>query len=413
MRAVILAAGKGTRLEPLTEGTPKVMLPLAGKPILEYILEAAKEAGITDVTLVVGYREEDIRDYFGNGSKFELKIGYITQKKRLGTAHAVAQARSGEDFIVMNGDALVSSKIIEKVISAHEGAATLALKRVKNPEDYGVVRLEGERVEEIVEKPREFVSDLACIGVNAFSPRIFEAIERTEKSERGEYELTSSIEILIKEGEFVKGVEVQGKWLDIGNPWSYLDANQDVLKNLKPGIEGKVEEDVSIEGNLTLGEGSVVKSGTYIEGPVYIGKNSSIGPNTYLRAFATIGDNCHIGAGVEVKNSIIMDGTNVPHLSYVGDSIIGRACNLGAGTLVGNLRLDSKNVKMRIKGRLTDSRRRKFGCVIGDNTKLGLNVMINAGRKIGCNCMIGPGVIVYSDVPDNSFIVQKQELVEK
>ncbi len=108
-----------------------------------------------------------------------------------------------------------------------------------------------------------------------------------------------------------------------------------------------------------------------------------------------------------------MDGTKVPHLSYIGDSIIGTNCNAGAGTLVGNLRLDNENVKMKIKGELIDSGRRKLGCVIGNNTKLGLNVMINSGRKIGNNCTVGPGVIVSKDIPDGSRVVCKQELEER
>jgi bifunctional UDP-N-acetylglucosamine pyrophosphorylase/glucosamine-1-phosphate N-acetyltransferase len=116
---------------------------------------------------------------------------------------------------------------------------------------------------------------------------------------------------------------------------------------------------------------------------------------------------------VELKNSIIMDNSNVSHLSYVGDSIIGKGCNFGAGTLVGNLRLDEKSVKMRLGDELYDTGRRKMGCVVGDNVKTGLNVMINSGRKIGSNSMIGPGVVVYRDVPDNSFLIKKQELERK
>ncbi|MFQ6105775.1 MAG: glucose-1-phosphate thymidylyltransferase, partial [Candidatus Hydrothermarchaeaceae archaeon] len=127
-------------------------------------------------------------------------------------------------------------------------------------------------------------------------------------------------------------------------------------------------------------------------------------------SFTSIGNNCKVGNAVEIKNSIVMDGTKIPHLSYVGDSIIGRNCNLGAGTLVGNLRLDNRNVAMRIKGRMMDTGRRKMGCVIGDNVKTGISVMINAGRKIGSNSLVGPGVIVYRDIPSNSFILQKQEI---
>ncbi len=413
MRALILAAGKGTRLEPITTDVQKVMLPLGPKPILHHLVDESKAAGIKEITLLVGHLEEQIKDYFGDGSQFGVDIDYITQKERLGTAHAVGQADFDCDFLVLNGDALVSSNGIKDIMSAHEGAATLALRKVENPQAYGIVEVQDGVVQKIIEKPKEATSDLANIGVYAYSPAIFDAIKRTKKSKRGEYEITSSIELLIKGGETVKAVEIGGRWLDIGSPWNYLDANKEVLDSSSSDMKGMVEDGATVKGELILGESSLVKSGTYIEGPVSIGKNTIVGPNAYLRESTTIGDNCHIGASVELKNSIILHNTNVPHLAYVGDSIIGRGCNLGAGTLVGNLRLDNENVKMRIKDDLTDSGRRKLGCVVGNNTKLGLNVMINSGRKIGNNCMVGPGVIVYKDIPDDSHIICKQELKKR
>lgn len=414
MKAVILAAGKGTRLEPLIDDAPKCMLPLAGRPILEYVIKAAGKAGVREVVLVVGYKEEKAREYFGSGSDFGVKIEYISQKQQLGTAHAIGMVELNEDFLVLNGDTLVSSECIDSVLSAHsDSAATLGLKEVEEPSNYGVVRLENNRIIEIVEKPKKYVSNLANAGIYVFSPKIFGAIRKTKKSERGEYEITSSIGILIDAGEVVKGVKIKGLWSDIGNPWNYLDSNQEMLGRMEERIWGEIEEFVKRRGKLYLGKKSVIKSGSYIEGPVYIGDNTIIGPNAYLRSFTSVGDDCKIGSAVEVKNSIIMDRANVPHLSYIGDSIIGKNCNIGAGTLVGNLRLDEKNVKMRIRKELKDTGRKKFGCVIGDNVKIGLNVMINAGRKIGSSSLIGPGVIVYEDVPKNSFILQKQELRKK
>ena len=415
MKSVILAAGKGTRLEPLTEDTPKCMLPLAGKPILEHVLKAVRKAGIREVVLVVGYREEKIEEYFGDGSDFGVRIEYVSQKQQLGTAHAIDMVELNEDFLVLNGDTLISSECIDSVLSAHSAdpAATLGLKKVEEPSNYGVVRLQGSRVVEIIEKPKKYVSNLANAGIYVFSPKIFKAIEKTKKSERGECEITSSIRILIDEGEAVRGVRIKGLWSDIGNPWNYLDSNQEMLNRMEERIWGEIEEFVKCRGKLYLGKKSVIKSGSYIEGPVYIGDNAIVGPNAYLRSFTSVGNDCKIGSAVEVKNSIIMDCTNVPHLSYVGDSIIGKNCNIGAGTLVGNLRLDEKNVKMRIRNELKDTGRKKFGCVIGNNVRLGINVMINAGRKIGSNSLIGPGVIVYDDIPRDSFILQKQELRRK
>jgi len=413
MKAVVLAAGRGTRLEPVTSDLPKCMLPLAGKPVLEHILIGLKSADIKDIVIVVGYKKDSIADYFGDGDEWGLRIKYAEQKERLGTAHAIGVIELKEEFLVINGDTLFSPEDINSIAKSHFGVATLGVKKVEDPTHYGVVKVENGNVTEIVEKPKKHISDLVNAGLYAFSPKIFEAIKKTEKSKRGEYEITTSIENLIKSGEKVKAVELTGLWSDIGNPWNYLDSNQVMLKDIQGDIKGEIEKYVTVKGELFLGEGSIVKSGTYIEGPVYIGKNTVVGPNAYLRSNTSIGNDCKLGNAVEIKGSIVMDHTFIPHLTYVGDSIIGRNCNFGAGTLVGNLRLDEKSVKMRIKGELKDTGRRKMGCIVGDNVKIGLNVMINAGRKIGQNSMIGPGVVVYHDVPEDSFILNEQVVKKK
>ncbi|NOZ82828.1 MAG: NTP transferase domain-containing protein [Euryarchaeota archaeon] len=408
MHALVLAAGRGTRLEPLTETQPKAMLPVAGKPILQHILEALREAGIRDVCLLVGYLGESIRQRFGEGEELGMRLSYVVQEQRLGTAHAVAQTSFGEDFLVLNGDTIVSSSDIARLVEAHSGGATIACRRVENPENYGVLRLDSSgRVLEIVEKPEKPQSNVISAGMYVFSPEVYGAIERIQRSPRGEYELTSALELLIRESE-VRAVETQGMWLDIGTPWQYLEANRVMLEQLPHRILGEVEGRVSISGRVYMEEGAVIRSGSYVQGPVYIGRGASVGPNAYLRSHSSIGEGCRIGNSVEVKNSVIMEHTHISHLSYVGDSLIGRGCNFGAGAKVGNLRLDEAEVKVKVRGKLTPTGRRKFGAVIGDNVKLGLNVMINAGRKIGSNAKIGPGVVVYRDVEKGSFLVAEQ-----
>lgn len=410
MKAVLLAAGKGTRLEPLTENIPKVMLPLAGKPLLEYIVEAIGNAGIKEIVMVVGYQARKIMDYFGDGSQFGLKIGYVEQKERLGTAHALAMARMDDDFVLVNGDSLVGPEELKTVIDAHKTSVTIGLRTVDQPQLYGVVEMDGDVVVGIEEKPENPKSNLVSTGMFAFSPKIFDAIKRTPKSHRGEYELPTSLEILMEDGETIRGVEIKGRWDDIGTPWTYLDSNRRILDSMEKAIHGTVEGGVTIKGDIHIGENTIVKTGTYIEGPVFIGKNCIIGPNAFLRDYASIEDKCIIGNSVEIKNSIIMEGTTISHLSYVGDSILGRNCNLGGGTITGNLRLDGQNVKMKFKGRLTDSGREKLGCITGDNVKTGINSIINPGRKIGSDSIIGPGVIVNEDIDSGSKIFLKQNL---
>ncbi len=408
MKALILAAGQGKRLEPLTETQPKVMLPLVGKPLLEHLLIEVKRAGIREVSILVGYCGDDIKSYFGNGSAIGLEITYLEQKELLGTAHAIAKSNFTEDFLVLNGDTLVLSSDIKKIMKAHSGNATIAVKLSKNPEFYGVVEVDKNIVKNLQEKPEKPESNLISTGIYAFSTEIYSAIEKTGLSQRGEYEITDSIKILMESAD-VTAVEIEN-FFDIGSPWSYLEANAELLDKSEGKITGRVEENVTINGKLILEEGAVIKSGSYIEGPVYIGEESSVGPNTYLRSFATVGKRCRIGMSTEIKNTIIMDKSNVPHLSYLGDSIVGRDCNFGAGAKIGNLRLDNSNVKVYIKGKLVDTGRRKFGAIIGDNVKLGLNVMINSGRKIGSGSKIGPGVIVYRDIPRGSTVITEQKI---
>ncbi|MFQ5801104.1 MAG: bifunctional sugar-1-phosphate nucleotidylyltransferase/acetyltransferase, partial [Candidatus Hydrothermarchaeales archaeon] len=290
-KAVILAAGRGTRLQPVTLDMSKCMLPIVGRPILWHILDAVRRAGIEEVYLIVGYKKERIIERFGDGSKTGLKITYVEQERRDGTAGAIGLMNIDTDFLTLNGDTLVDTEDIKMILKNHTGAVTLGVRKVDDPQQYGIVEVEDGRVRSIVEKPSSSTSNLANAGIYVFSPEIFKAIKKTEKSERGEYEITSSIEILTKEDKDVRAVELSGLWSDIGNPWNYLDSNQVLLARMKSDIKGTVEEGVTIKGTLILGKNSVVKSGTYIEGPVYIGENCTIGPNAFIRSFTSIGNN--------------------------------------------------------------------------------------------------------------------------
>lgn len=416
MKGVILTAGEGTRMRPLTLTRPKTMLQVGGKPILQYNLEALKDAGIKDIIMVVGYKKETIENYFGNGTSFGVNITYIVQKKRLGTAHAIKSVHNAvsDEFIVLNGDIIVDPRLIVDLIANYESedaSSLLMLTEVEDPSLFGVVEMEGNIIKNIVEKPspEEAPSNLINAGIYVFDKTIFEAIAKTEKSERGEYEITDSIKIQIKENKKVIGLKSQDKWIDIGRPWELLNVNKHFISGRKEKILGEIEEGVTIHGPIILGKNSIIRSGTYIFGPVFIGEGCDIGPNSYLRKCSYLGNNVNVGNAVEIKNSIIMDGTNVNHLSYVGDSVIGANCNIAAGTNIANLRFDNKNIKMNVKGEKCSSGIRKFGAVLGDNVKTGINSSFNPGVKVGINSAIGSGTIIYEDIPSNTLILAKQE----
>ncbi|MDI9624052.1 MAG: sugar phosphate nucleotidyltransferase [Methanothermobacter sp.] len=414
MQAVILTAGEGTRMRPLTLTRPKTMLPIAGKPILQYNIEALKENGIKDIIMITGYHESKVKEYFGNGDKFNVNIRYHTQKEQLGTANAIKYAREyiEDDFIVLNGDIITEPATITDLISHYKEAdTTIVLREVKDPSQFGVVKLEGDNVKDIIEKPpaNKAPGNLVNTGIYLFNHKIFDYIERTKKSPRGEYEITDSIKMQIKDNLTIKGIISKRHWVDVGKPWELLEANETLLKNIKEDIKGEIEDNVTIHGPIILGEGSIIRSGTYIIGPIYIGKNCEIGPNSYIRANTSIGDNVSIGNAVEIKNSIIMDKTNINHLSYVGDSVIGENCNLGAGTNIANLRFDDNHVKMTIKGEKIDTGRRKMGVIFADNVKTGINSSFNPGIKVGVGSQIGPGSIISHDIPSNRLVIVNQE----
>ena len=411
MKAVVLAAGKGERLRPLTENRPKHLLPIGGEPLLERILRGLVEAGVDEALLVTHYLEGQIKDHFGDGGRLGLELSYVRQEEMRGTADAFGVAEAfvdGEEFVGVYGDLFLPPDGFKALIQAHrKGETTMCVVPVDDPSRMGVVALEGDRVTQLVEKPApgEEPSDLANAGMYVFTPEIFRLIGETGLSTREEYEITDSLRALIESGSPLRVVRLpRGSWLDVGMPWNLLEANEKALSLLESSIEGDVEDGVSINGSVRIAEGARVRSGTYIEGPVCIGPGSDIGPNSYLRPSTCIGSDVRVGNACEVKNSIIMDGTHVPHLSYVGDSIIGEGCNLGAGTITANIRFDERSVKVMIKGEKIDTGRRKLGVIMGDDVQTGINVNLMPGVKVGSGAWIAPGLTVYEDVESGAFL---------
>ncbi len=424
MKAVILAAGKGIRLNPITSTVPKPMIPIGGKPLLEHALLNLRDIGVQEILIIVGYKEEIIKNYFGNGlSKFNVKIEYVTQLEHLGTAHAVGFAKDfvGEDdFFLMYGDLLTDPQVFKDILEIYQKSSCeglISLFEVKNPQEYGIISLNRDAyVEKISEKPSVDLNlgNLANAGIFIFNPLIFKAIELTELSIRNEYEFTDSMQILINQlkGK-IKGYVINNFfWSDIGLPWHLLDANEFILKSLKSSLEGKLEENVNLSGNVFIGKDTLVKSGSYIQGPCYIGENSIIGPNAYIRPYTYIGNNCHVGMS-EVKNSLIFSNTSIPHFNYIGDSIICENVNLGAGTKISNLRFDNKSISMIIKEKSINSGRRKLGAIIGPNTETGINSSIMCGKKIGRDSIIGAHTLVNEDIPSNTLYYQDENGIIK
>lgn len=415
MKAYVLAAGRGERLLPLTENRPKHMLPIAGRPLLEHLLLAIKKAGITEIVVLVGHKRELINAYFEDGSRLGLNLTYVVQSRITGTASALSEAEpflKDDEFLLVYGDLFVSPDVVDRFLGATtDDTWAMATVRVRDPSRFGVIDTEGGVVTRVTEKPqsRGKTSDQVNAGIYRLNPAVFDVVRWTRRSKRGEHELTDSLQHLIAKGEKIRAMGLlPQEWLDIGRPWDLLEANERGLNLIERRIEGVLEDRVVVEGNAVIEKVATIRAGTYIEGPVYIGSKSKIGPNSRIRPHTTMGVGCTIGSSCDVKNSILMDHTEIPHLSYVGDSIIGEGCNLGAGTITANLRFDDEPVKMTIKQKRESSGRRKMGAVLGDNVKTGINVSILPGVTIGSGSWIEPGAIVRNDVPSRSRLVVRQ-----
>ncbi|MCH2188704.1 NTP transferase domain-containing protein [Candidatus Gracilibacteria bacterium] len=391
MKAIILAAGEGSRLRPLTSTTPKPLIEICGKPIIQYTLEALTPH-VDEVILVIKYKHELFKERFG--TQFEnTKISYHIQGENKGTGAALHGIQIDVDTLILNGDTIFDPRDIE-TLAKHNGYGAL-VQTVKNPEKYGIFSKDSDNnASQIIEKPKSYIGNLASLGVYKINGKFFDMNQGIEYSERGEYEITDTLNLFMQDFP-LKLFEIEYPFHDITYSWNILDAEEYFLSQLQESqIYGEIEENVTIHGNIILKEGAIIKSGSYIEGNCSIGKNSIIGPNAYLRGSTSIGANSKIGFCVEVKNSHIGNSTHIPHLSYVGDSIIGNHVNLGGGFKVANLRHDSKNIKSIVKKELTDTGRRKLGVIVGDHAKTGINTLVYPGRVIEAYGTNLPGEIV-------------------
>ena len=397
--ALILAAGKGTRMWPLTEDIPKPLLPISGIPIIKRQIDELKKVGVKKLYILIGYQMNEISDYIDK-TETEIEVNYIIQEKQKGTGHAVKMAENKikGSFYCLNGDIIINAKNLKKINKCKDMA--MMVTTVDDGSNFGAVKQKNGYLVSIIEKGKSGKCKINA-GIFIFNESIFTAIDNTKKSIRGEYELTDALELVSNQ---IEVIEFEGEWKDIGNPWDLISANENYIDNNKEEINGKIEDNVIVNGNIVLGKGSIIKSGTYIEGNVWIGENCVVGPNAYLRKGTVLCGTNKIGAFSEIKNSIFLEGAKAPHHNYVGDSIIGQNSNLGSGTKIANLRFDKRTIEVKHKGKKIDSGRRKLGAIIGSNVNTGINASINAGTILGNYTKIGPNALVSGTYESKSTI---------
>jgi len=391
MKAVILAAGEGKRLRPLTETMPKVMLPVANKPVLEYVFDAVKNSGIDEIVVVVGYKKEVIMEYF---KEYEgVEIIYVVQDKQLGTSHALLQTKKhiNEPFIVLSGDNIIDQKSISKLIR-NESEYSMLVKETLYPSKYGVVTSEKNILKELVEKPpTEKLKRFVSTGIYKLSNSIFDTIENA--TSQGDYSLSSVVQSTVEQGKKISTI-LADIWMDIAYPWDILSIDEAMVHNIPSSLGGIIEKGVTLKGRVSIGNNTTVHSGCYIVGPVIIGDGCEIGPNACIFPSTAIGDNSVIHPFSEIRNSVIMNDVHIGSNSFISHSIVGRGSTIGHNfsSMVGKANMEVEGEFKKLEN---------IGAIVGADCSIESHVVIDPGKIIGTRCAIGSMNRIIKNISSN------------
>ena len=391
--AVVLAAGEGIRLRPLTANRPKPMLPAGTRPILEHVLNALINAGVDDLHLVVGYQANRVRSHFGSAYR-EVPITYHTQTNQLGSGHALLQARDGPEgpFLLVNGDQIVDHRIVEAVGEAHAAAATMAV--VEGPEavDYGAVTLDGDTITELVERPASGEFRLFNAGVYAFTQQIFETLN-TLSVERGELPLTAAIQRLIDDdGHTVDGVRTDRFWMDATHPWDLLSLSRELLSR------GWVDAP-AINTDIYVEDTAHVHPDATLVGPVVVDSDAVIEAGAVVGPYAAIGASATVGAGSALRDVVVDTDTTIGPNTTAVEVVAGQGCEIGAGLTAGGGPADVA-LDERVYSDVD------LGGVVADRVEIGGGATLEPGALIGPGATVGDGVVVRGRIDAGSEVVR-------
>ncbi len=388
-QAIILAAGEGQRLRPFTVTKPKGMLSIAGKPIIQHVVEALVQNGIRRIVIVVGYRKEQIFDYMSGGEQFGIDLIYVTQDRQVGTAHALAQAKGvvEDEFLVLPGDNLIEADTIARFVTVKPNA--VLVKKVDDITRYGVVTIEDGVVKDILENPGEAQCNLVNTGIYAFTKEVFDHIG-------AELGIPDVVNNMVSQGHSINAQETEGTWLDIVYPWDIIRLNNAVLRRVSPKLGGTIESGAYVKGLVSLGKNTVIRSGSYITGPVVIGENCEIGPSVCILPSTSIGNNVTISPFTEIENSVIGDDVNIGPGSVIQDSVIDKGCVLG-----GHFTACSGETDIKVNN---EYYRINIGAMLGVGCKLENGVVAQPGIIAGNYCQIQAMKLISGKLPDRSFV---------
>ncbi len=328
MKGLILSGGTGSRLYPLTFSNAKQLIPLANKPILFRVIEAIRDAGITEIGIVVGSTAKRIRDAVGGGSRWGVDVTYIQQDKPLGLAHAVKVSQpflGDERFVMFLGDNVIEGGISPLIAQFADSKwnSQIVLTKIEHPEQYGVAELgEDNRIVRLVEKPKVPPSNLALVGIYMFDHHVFQAVNAIKPSWRGELEITDAIQWLVDQNFAVHPYIHRGWWIDTGAPGDLLEANDLVLEEIDYGIDGYVDRESTVGRRVKIERGAEIIN-SVVRGPTIIGENARI-VNSYIGPFTSVNHSVTI-ENSEIEHSVVLEKSNIHDIgTRIQDSLIGR-----------------------------------------------------------------------------------------
>jgi bifunctional UDP-N-acetylglucosamine pyrophosphorylase/glucosamine-1-phosphate N-acetyltransferase len=415
MQAILLAAGESSRMYPFSNGEHKSMIRILGKPLLEHMLEKLKNKNIRDIIIVVG--NNNIEAYFGNGRKFGVNIKYVLQKNPEGAGNAILLSKDllKNDFILLNAYHVEIDNLVDKLIAAKttNNDGVLLVKEKEDVWNYGVVEIEGESVKSIIEKPSigNSPSNFCIVGVYLLSKLFLEILEKTPPKH---YQLEEALDTFVK-GHNVGFVKTDEATIVLKYPWDLLNIKNYLLANLKKSISAgsKIASSAQLIGEVYIEDGTEIMENAVVKGPCYLGKNSFVGTNSILRDGVDLEEHSVVGANMEMKNTLLSEGSKT-HSGFIGDSLVGKNCRIGAAFNSANVRIDRETVKTMVKGEKIDTGLKSLGVIIGNNTRFGIKSTTMPGIIVGENTVIGAGTVVMNNVSANvKYYTKFQEIITK
>ena len=392
MKAIILAAGEGTHLSPFSETRPISMIGVAGRTMLDNTFALLKSAGINDIFIVVGHRKDKLIERLQQQDHNGLNLHYVEQKRKLGIGHAVMQVKNkispGEYFLLLYGDTLTAENIFSKVQQSFHSFKCPVASICLPPSNqmFGNVFLNARmEITKIVEKPKgNNLGNYVLSGVFILPASFFKLLESSGNS------MEKALKKVVA-GEGMRASMWEDDWLDVVYPWEILTANKMIMDSWQESSIAKtatLEANVTLHGIVRIEAGAIIKSGAVLEGPCCIGERSYIGNNSLIRSYTSVGKNCSVGSGVELKNCVVMDNSQIGRLSFVGDSVLGENVDMGAGCMTVNRTVDWKPISVKNGKRPMGTGMTKLGAFLGDG------VVVGAGNTLQPGMVVAPGKIL-------------------